>query len=150
MRRILAAVGVAAMVVCWLALDAVPAVASSAPAPVTIHTLRSDTDTWSATGAIVDSGPFVDPTEFFAGSSSVFHATRVFSGEEGTFTVVGTVRIIPSSDPDIAFTVVGRWAVTDGTGAYSGMHGGGWIFEEFVLASSSLVGMWTGQVVFAG
>jgi hypothetical protein len=149
MRRIISVSALAVLVVSWLALNTVPAVAASAPADVTIHTLRSDTDTWSATGAIIDSGPFVDPTEFFAGSSSTFHATRVFTGDDGTFTIVGNVRILASSDPDVAFFVVGTWAITSGTGAYSGMHGGGSIFEEFVLASESLVGTWTGQVVFA-
>jgi hypothetical protein len=147
--RVIPVSALAVLVVSWLALNALPAVGASAPADVTIHTLRSDTDTWSATGAISDSGPFVDPTEFIAGSSAMFHATRTFSGEEGTFTAVATVRIVPSSDPDISFTAVGRWAVTSGTGAYSGMHGGGSVFEEFVPVSESLVGTWTGQVVFA-
>jgi hypothetical protein len=130
----------------WL-MGSTSAGASAMPTGVTIHTLRSDTDTWSATGAITDAGTFVDPTEFFAGSSSTFHVTRVFAGDAGRFTVVGNVRIVPSSDPDVGFFVAGTWAITSGTGAYANAHGRGVINEELVAAG--LVGTWTGTIVFA-
>jgi hypothetical protein len=149
MRRTLLIFGMTASVLGVLICAAVPASASSVPSPVTIDTLRSATDTWSASGAIVDSGGFIDTTAFFAGSSSTLHVVRVFSGEDGTFTAVGNVRILPSTDPDIAFLVVGRWSVTDGSGEYVDLHGGGIINEEYVVASDSLVGMWTGSVLFA-
>ena len=149
MRRMSLIFGITASVLGALLWAAVPASASSVPSPVTIDTLRSATDTWSASGAIVDSGAFIDSTEFFAGSSSTFHAVRVFLGEDGTFTAVGNVRILPSTDPDIAFFVVGRWSVTHGSGEYVDLHGGGSINEEYVVASDSLVGVWTGSVLFA-
>jgi hypothetical protein len=130
----------------WLMVPA-SAAASAMPTSVTIHTLRSDTDAWFATGAITDAGTFVDPTEFFAGSSSTFHATRVFTGDDGTITTVANVRILASSDPDVGFFVVGTWAITSGTGAYANVHGQGAINEE--LVAPGLVGTWTGTIVFA-
>jgi hypothetical protein len=152
MRRTILVLAAAALVVVWPIAAAVPAAASSVPAPVTIHTVKAFTDTsvvetWSATGAIVDSGSFVDLRELYAGPST-YHTVRVFSGADGTFTVVANVRILPSADPDIAAYVVGRWTVTGGTGAYDDLHGGGTIYEEFFIASDSLVGTWTGAVLF--
>jgi hypothetical protein len=148
MRRAVVIFAMPAVVATCLVAGAAPVLASSGPASVTIETLRSSAgDTWSATGAITDAGTFVDPTEFFGGSSSTFHATRVFSGGKGTFTAVADVRIVSSSDPDIGFYVVGRWVVTGGSGAYATLRGGGSISEEYVIASDSLVGTWTGTVV---
>jgi hypothetical protein len=51
--------------------------------------------------------------------------------------------------PDIGFFVVGRWVVTGGSGPYANLHGGGTISEEYLIASDSLVGTWTGTVVVA-
>jgi hypothetical protein len=139
-------VGVA-MIIVGLVFASTPARAALGSEAITIHTLRSDSDSWASTGAITDAGPFVDPTEFLAGSSSTFHAVRVFSGEDGTFTAVANVQIRPSDDPDVAFYVVGKWAIITGTGAYADAHGGGSISEELVVATGSLVGTWTGRIV---
>ena len=147
MKRVVILVMAAASIVAASLAVPMAAAASSIPGSVTIHTLRTDTDTWSATGAFTDAGTFVDSTEFFGGSSSTFHARRTFTGEDGTFTTVGNVRILPSSDPNVGFYVVGRWALTSGTGAYATMHGQGTIDEE--LVASGLVGTWTGEVIFA-
>jgi hypothetical protein len=130
----------------WV-LTASPSSATT-PTSVTISTVRSDAgDSWSATGAITDSGRFVDPVEFFAGSSSSFHATRIYQGSQGTFTVQAAVLIQPSSDPEVGFVVTGRWAVISGTGAYADLHGTGGIHEELDLSPCcALVGTWSGFV----
>ena len=143
-RRILLLATVC-VVASWL-LAPTQAGASSVPTDVTIHTLRTDTDTWSATGAITNAGTFVDPTAFFGGPAT-FHVHRTFTGDNGTFNVTGNVRILPSSNPDVGFYVVGRWAITSGTGVYANAHGGGAIDEA--LVSAGLVGTWTGQITFA-
>jgi len=145
MRKVFLILATAAIGLCLMAPTSAAALAM--PTSVTIHTLRTDADTWSATGAITDVGTFVDPTEFFAGSSSTFHVTRVFTGVDGSFTVVGNVRILASSDPDVGFFVVGTWAITSGTGAYANAHGRGRINEEQVAAG--LVGTWTGTILLA-
>jgi hypothetical protein len=145
MRRRFLLLAAVCAVALWL-LVPTQAVASSVPTDVTIHTLRANADTWSATGAITDSGTFVDPTAFFGGPAT-FHAHRTFTGNDGTFNVTGNVRILPSSDPDVGFYVVGRWAITSGTGAYANAHGGGVINEA--LVNAGLVGTWTGQITFA-
>jgi hypothetical protein len=134
----------------WPALLAGSASATT-PASVTIHTLRNDNgDSWSASGAVNDSGPFVDPVEFFAGKGSpltTFHAVRTYEGRQGTFTVRAEVVITPSSDPHIAFFVSGGWAIIRGTGAYSDLRGQGTLHEQAVISPCcGLVGIWSGRV----
>jgi len=107
-RSIRLVVGLA--VITSVALVVTPAAATT-PVSVSIHVVRDDTgDHWTAEGAIVGSGTFVDDPGFFAGRSETFHVVRTFTDAEGTFSARGDVRILATSDPAV-FDVVGRWAI---------------------------------------
>lgn len=79
--------------------------------------------TWQASGAITDSGSFVEtelhPTGALANSPTVgvFQAVIVFSGSKGTFTIAQQSQF--TSFPE------GSWQVRSGTGAYVRLSGRG-------------------------
>ena len=130
------------------AVSAAAPTLASTPPTVMIHILRTDTDTWSSTGAFSDAGPFVDVggvPAFFAGRSSTFHVVRTFTGADGTFDARVDVRITPTDDPDV-LAVEGRWAVLSGTDGYQDLHGAGAAHESFDLTTGVIEGDWTGLV----
>ena len=79
--------------------------------------------TWQSSGAISDSGSFVE-TEFHLPAAfdhspmvGLFQAVIVFSGSNGTFTVA-------QQSQSMSFPA-GTWQVPSGTGAYESLSGHG-------------------------
>ena len=143
MRRIALVVGLA------VALAAAPAALGSSPQSV-VFTMARDfnvgSDTWSATGAVADAGPFTDDPAFFAGHSLTLHGDRTLTGRFGTLTLRFDVRLIPTSDPNV-FAVTGRWSALRGTGSYAALHGAGTVDEVFNVAAGTVGGNWSGFMV---
>jgi hypothetical protein len=89
--------------------------------------------TWHSSGAIADSGSFVEPFVEVSGSYThspvvaAFRAVLVFTGTQGTITV----------RQQLMFTAEGSngvWEVVSGSGAYRGVSGHGTF--EFVFPNS--------------
>jgi hypothetical protein len=150
MRHVVAALGVAlSLTVAGTVIAAAPA-GASAPQALTITVHRDGGDTWSASGALSDSGPFVESPgvpSFFAGRSSTFHVVRTFIGADGTFSTRADVRITATDDPNV-LAVTGRWAVLSGTGAYENLSGAGASAEFFDTSTGVVQGTWQGEVLF--
>ena len=110
---------------CLVGVASPPASASTSM-PVTMHSsvaLDTFTGTWSATGAISDSGTLIEPTVNFVGNGEL-HIVRNVTGAVGTF----TLRIdskVSGQEPDGATDFSGYWVVLAGTGAYANLHGEG-------------------------
>ena len=76
------------------------------------------TGTWTATGALADSGTLVEPSVNFVGNGQL-HIERVFTGTQGTITIrIQSTLVGPG-------TFTGYWVVVSGTGAYANLHGEG-------------------------
>jgi hypothetical protein len=131
---------------------AVPAATASAAPQQVIFTMTRDlnpgSDTWSAAGAIVDGGTFADDPAFFGGRSLTLHVDRTLVGTEGTLTLRGDVRLIPTDDPDV-IAVTGRWNTLSGTERYATTYGSGPISETFNVAEGTVNGVWSGSLVTA-
>ncbi len=105
--------------------------AEAKPEPVTIEVVatRGSDGTFSASGAVVDAGTVTTEPRFSAGGAPGFliiHATEVFSGELGTFTIKRQVKVAPADTPGIS-TGTGTWVVIHGTGDYATLRGQGTI-----------------------
>jgi hypothetical protein len=99
---------------------------ATTPEPVTIQStvqLGTFTGTWSATGAINDSGTLVEPVVISTDSHQL-HIVRVNTSGVGSFTLRIDSTLTSGSPPDSG-TFVGRWVVVSGTGAYATLHGEG-------------------------
>jgi hypothetical protein len=85
---------------------------------------------WQASGAISDSGSFVEPFARFTGSTehspvvAAFQAVLVFSGSQGTLAVRQQLTFTAAASN-------GVWEVASGTGAYERASGHGTF--EFVF-----------------
>ena len=79
------------------------------------------TGTWTATGAIADSGTLIEPKVNFVGSQ--LHIERVFTGAQGTITI--HIQSTLTSVVGDTGTFTGHWVVISGTGAYANLHGRG-------------------------
>jgi hypothetical protein len=110
-----------------LALTASKAVAAGSPEPITIETHGvftgpdSTAGTFSMTGAVVDSGTYVDSLRL---AGATIHVVKTLSGERGTLTLdaQGVVRWTSATT---ATFFAGQWKVVAATGDYAGLHGGG-------------------------
>jgi hypothetical protein len=84
--------------------------------------------TFSATGAIADSGTFLNSSVIFedvdASDFVTVHITQRFDGALGTFTLRAAITEIATVDPRV-LTDDGTWVITDGTGAYEALQGRG-------------------------
>ncbi len=111
------------------------------------------TATWSATGAIVDSGiDQVDGsilTGFENPGNVTFHdfgTTRI--GLDGSFTL-RRQSILKDFDEETAILhFEDRWVIVSGTGAYAGAHGHGTGVTTVNLVTGEIVGMDSGEVHF--
>jgi hypothetical protein len=107
-------------------LTAMP-VAASAPHPVSIVMQGSLTGpgtvdgTYSISGAIEDSGTYVE-TFRFAGAS--IHGVKTLTGQSGTITL-SAEAVVRWESPTRAVLFAGHWRFESGTGAYAGIKGGG-------------------------
>jgi hypothetical protein len=119
--------------------SAVPAMASP-PQDVTIIG-NFATSTWTASGAINDSGSYSEYDVALSGS--IFHSPNGgVAHDTVTFTdAAGSTFTIENQDQfDSPFSGTGEWTVHGGTGSYSGLAGTGRFAFSFVA----------GQVVLHG
>ena len=120
-----------------LAVIATFAVAFAASTPasgsqdVTIQTSKAPgpvSGTFAATGAFVDSGAInnlkISFSALGAPDFGITHATILFTGAEGTFTMKAQIKETLTSDPNV-LTDSGTWTIIAGTGAYADLHGQG-------------------------
>jgi hypothetical protein len=98
------------------------------------------TGTWTASGAIADSGTLVEPYVNFVGNGQL-HIERVFTGTQGTI----TIRIQSTLVGD-TLTFTGYWVVVSGTGAYANVHGEG--LRAATLTNGIVTETLTGNVHF--
>jgi hypothetical protein len=122
-----------ALVICLLALPLPLAQAASASQrdAVTIETEKPFgplPGTFSASGAISDSGTFANTSIVFsaigAPTFGITHVTAQFEGSLGTFTLRATIKETLTADPNV-LTDTGTWSILDGTGAYEHLRGQG-------------------------
>ena len=108
-----------------------PTAVASQPDTVAIETQKPfgpSSGTFSAVGAIADAGTFAN-TSFNASARGaprfgIVHATQLFEGTSGSFTLRINVTFTFSDDPNVLLDE-GTWAVIDGTGADATLHGQG-------------------------
>jgi hypothetical protein len=96
---------------------------------ITVTAPRGGDGTFSASGAVSDEGTVISEAHFSASGSPAFlivHATDVFVGERGTFTLKRQVKVTPTDASGI-LAGTGSWVVISGTDAYAGLHGQGTI-----------------------
>jgi len=104
---------------------------AAVPAAITIETVRQGPfGSFETTGAFVDSGTFAVQAPVFGGPGPGrfvnVHATETFTGTDGAFTLVRTLRVAWGDDPAVR-AIDGYWAVIAGTGAYEDLRGHGTI-----------------------
>jgi hypothetical protein len=84
--------------------------------------------TFSSTGAIPESGTFLNSSVIFedvdASDFVTLHITQRFDGALGTFTLRAAITEIATEDPHV-LTDDGTWVITNGTGAYETLQGRG-------------------------
>lgn len=84
--------------------------------------------TFAATGAIPESGTFLNSSVIFGGMDAcdfvTVHVTQRFDGALGTFTLRAAITETVTEDPNV-LTERGTWAIIDGTGAYETLRGQG-------------------------
>lgn len=100
-------------------------------AVVTIETQKPfgpSSGTFSSTGAIPESGTFMNSSVIFedvdASDFVTVHVTQRFDGAFGTFTLRAAITETATEDPNV-LTEHGTWAIIDGTGAYQTLQGRG-------------------------
>jgi hypothetical protein len=108
--------------------------AESRPEAVVITTSRQGgAGTFIASGGISDAGTFAVESAHFSGSEAspirIVHATEVYSGADGNFTLKRQIRITSTPDPEVR-AVEGAWTVLGGTGAYADLHAQGKVTGE--------------------
>jgi hypothetical protein len=83
---------------------------------------------FSSTGAIPESGTFLNSSVIFADSDAsdfvTVHITQRFDGALGTFTLRAAITETATQDPNV-LTDDGTWVIIDGTGAYETLQGRG-------------------------
>jgi hypothetical protein len=107
---------------------------------------------FSATGAISDSGTFFNTRIAFGGVGAPnfvsVHVTQEFDGAFGSFTLRADIKETPTAgDPNVA-TDEGTWAVISGTGAYSAMRGQGQVTGTADENTGVISRTYTGTVHF--
>ena len=137
-----------------LALPLAPAAAGSERAAVTIETQKPfgpSPGTFSASGAITDSGTFGNSSFVFSGvgapTFTIVHPKQVFDGALGTFTLRANIKETVTADPNV-LTGEGTWAIVDGTGAYEDLRGQGAITGTADHNTNVISRIYTGNVHF--
>ena len=130
--------------------------AASQRSAVTIETQKPfgpSPGTFSATGAISDSGTFVNSSISFGGLGAPnfvsVHVTQTFEGALGTFTLRAEIKETETEDPDV-LTDQGTWTVIDGTGSYETLRGGGQVTGTADHNANVISRTYTGTVRFIG
>ena len=121
--------GTAALVSAVLLVALAGPVVASQPATITIEATRiGPMGSFELSGAVADAGTFAVSNPIAGGPGpGTFvnvHATETFTGTNGTFTIVRTVRLTWGADPTIR-TIAGTWTVISGSGAYEDLHAHG-------------------------
>jgi hypothetical protein len=84
--------------------------------------------TFSSTGAIPESGTFVNSSVIFGDLDApdvvTVHVTQRFDGALGTFTLRAAITETATEHPSV-LTDDGTWVIIDGTGAYETLRGRG-------------------------
>ena len=127
---------VVALSVIVLALVATALLGSAAPASakterrdVALHLAgtivgpATVTGTWNATGAIEDHGTYTE-TFHFNRAGTIVDVGKVLTGQHGTIVYRAHAQVVMLSDTRRGF-VRGMWRIEFGTGAYTGLRGGG-------------------------
>ena len=145
------------LIVVCLALMALPVAspaAASAPTPVTIQTQKPfgpAPGTFSATGAISDSGSFANGGRIVSAIPAptfvINHLVQRFEGALGSFTLRAQIKETVTANP-LVLTGDGTWVVVDGTGAYATMHGTGTITGTADEQTGVITRVYTGGVLF--
>ena len=98
---------------------------------VTIETQKPfgpSSGTFSSTGAIPESGTFMNSSAIFenvdASDFVTVNVTQRFDGALGTFTLRAAITETATEDPNV-LTEHGTWAIIAGTGAYQELRGRG-------------------------
>ena len=102
------------------------------------------TGTWTATGAIADSGTLIEPNVNFRGGQ--LHIERVFTGAQGTITI--HIQSTLTSVVGDTGTFTGHWVVVSGTGAYANLHGHGLRAATINVNTGIVTETLTGEVHF--
>jgi hypothetical protein len=79
--------------------------------------------TWTATGAIADSGTYVEEAEFLPGRK--LRGVKTLVGAKGTIVLRAKASYVFSTPTRLTFSGGGHWEILSGTGAYAGLVGGG-------------------------
>jgi hypothetical protein len=83
---------------------------------------------FASTGAMSESGTFVNSSLFLAGLDALdavtVHVTQRFDGALGTFTLRATITEAATADPHV-LADDGTWQIIAGTGAYASLRGRG-------------------------
>lgn len=103
------------------------------------------TGTWTATGAIADSGTLIEPNVNFVGNGQL-HIERVLTGAQGTITI--HLESTLTSVVGDTGTFNGHWVVISGTGVYSNLHGEGLRAATIDLTSGIVTERLTGDAHF--
>lgn len=102
-----------------------------------------------ATGAITDGGTvttdFVRATALPSPTVGTAQYVKTFHGLAGSFTIRLNSMITGTDDPTLG-DERGHWVIVSGTGAYSGLLGGGKESGVRDFANQSLDAVYTGQV----
>jgi len=104
---------------------------ATTPQPFTVHiedNIFSGSGSWTASGAISDSGTFsyVPFAPFGGNGSPVFtgHAIVTLTGHDGAIRFRIDVLFTPTNDPNV-FASAGRFVLVGGSGLFSGIQGDG-------------------------
>lgn len=73
-------------------------------------------------GAVSDSGTYADSLRL---AGETIHVVKTLSGSGGTITLTAQA-VVRWTSPTTATFFAGHWQVASGTGAYAGLHGGGY------------------------
>jgi hypothetical protein len=105
--------------------------------------------TWTATGAIADSGTYVEQAEFLP--LMRVRAVKTLVGAKGTIVLKAKAPYALTTPTTLTF-YDGHWEIVSGTGAYAGLVGGGNPAVEGSgdLATGVVHGVHRGRVHFAG
>jgi hypothetical protein len=128
-----------------LALALVPQAAATPPQPQTYTMMGQLTGpttvsgTWTGKGLVNASGTYTEIVRF-AGKS--IHVEKIFRNSNGTFVLRGR-GVVNWVDSCTATFRAGSWRISDGTGVYAGVRGGG----TPVATTTSYANVCTGTVV---
>jgi hypothetical protein len=120
----------AAAAVLSAAMFAATAAATGPPQPVTFFTDGQITmpgtvvGVWHSTGAVVESGTYVEHYRLTGTGNTIIHFEKTLVGAEGTLVYAGNGIVISLSPTENGFSA-GGWHIVDGTGAYATLHASG-------------------------